>query len=191
MPRPRRAFLVSTKLPMRLWPASSVPARRLANGPISESSPIDAIFGAHAQLQMASRANRHVAEPCGAVDSHALAELARAENLNVGTDNAVGRDFGLFRNVGRRGIDERHARRHQLAVNGRTNFRFHICQLLARVDAGELRRVVSNPRFDFFATRRARSQRYRSGSTHPGRCPVSVPQARTEAARYRRDKSRC
>src|ERR1700722_15576130 len=56
----------------------------------------DAIFGAHAQLQMASRANSHVAEPRGAVDSHALAELARAENLDVGANHAIGRDFRLF-----------------------------------------------------------------------------------------------
>src|SRR6266481_3982616 len=58
----------------------------------------DAIFGAHAQLQMASRADRHVAEPCGAVDSHAFAQLARAKNLDVGADYAIGRDFRLFRN---------------------------------------------------------------------------------------------
>src|SRR3984957_20750792 len=32
----------------------------------------DAIFGAHSQLQMASRADGHVAEPRGAVDSHAF-----------------------------------------------------------------------------------------------------------------------
>src|ERR1700722_15281386 len=60
----------------------------------------DAIFGAHSQLQMASRANSHVTEPGRPVDSHALAELARAENLDVGADHAIGRDFRLFRNVG-------------------------------------------------------------------------------------------
>ena len=113
----------------------------------------DAIFGAHAQLQMASRANSHVAQPCGAVDSHALADAARAENLDVGTDHAIGRDFRLFGNIGGRGIDNRHAGPHQLSINRCTNFRFHICQLLARVDSGEFRRVVSNPRFDFLIAR--------------------------------------
>src|SRR5271154_2468116 len=113
----------------------------------------DAIFGAHAQLQMASGADRHVAQPRGAVDSHALAELACAENLDVGTDYAIGRDRSLLRDVGARRIDQRHPRRHQLAVNGRTNFRFHIRQLLARVYSGEFRRIFRHPRFDFFAAR--------------------------------------
>ncbi len=191
---------------MRLWPASSVPARRLANGPISDSSPIDAILGAHAQLEMAARADRHIAQPRGAVDSHALAELARAENLDVGTDHAIGRDRRLLRDVGARGIDQRHPGRHQLAVNRRTNFRFHLCQLLARVDAGEFRRVVRHPRFDFFAARsrnrddigqvililRVARFQFRRARTAAGRCRRgNMPVLISRMARSAGDASRC
>src|SRR5579863_3885693 len=59
-----------------------------------------AIFGANANFQMASRTDGHVAEPCGAVDADAFANLAMAKNLHPGTDHAVGRDLGLLGDVG-------------------------------------------------------------------------------------------
>ncbi len=59
------------------------------------------------------------------------------------------------------GSTKRHAGLHQLSVNSRTNFRFHIGQLLARVDAGEFRRVGGNPRLNFFVfTERTRNRNY-------------------------------
>ena len=105
--------------------------------------PDDALLGAHAELQMASIADRYVAQPRGAFDPHARADSALAEDLNVGTDHAIRPDFDLLADVSGGGVDQRHTRRHQSAVHCLTDFSFHLCQLLARIDPGELRRRVA------------------------------------------------
>src|ERR1700688_3688558 len=51
--------------------------------------PDPAFLGAHPKLQMASVADFDVAEIGRALDSHALAHFAAAENLHVGTDHRV------------------------------------------------------------------------------------------------------
>src|ERR1700691_935559 len=57
--------------------------------------PDAALLGAHANLQMASVADLDVAQIRRALDTHALAYLAAAENLHIGPDHRVAPDFDL------------------------------------------------------------------------------------------------
>src|SRR5579885_937429 len=80
-----------------------------------------ALLGAHAQLQMAAIADRHVAQPRGAFDHDAASDPAAAENLHVGPDHDVAAELGFFADIGGRGVDERDPGGHQAAVGFAAN----------------------------------------------------------------------
>src|ERR1700691_2186504 len=92
--------------------------------------PDTAFLSAHSNLQMAFVADFHVAQVRRALDPHAFADLAMAENLHVGTDDRVASDFDLLPDIRGCRIDDCHPRLHQPAVNRRPDLGFHRCQLL-------------------------------------------------------------